>query len=69
MAELWEVGHLAILALFDRNILCSRKTCGVLGQRRVLLVLLEDGNSAAREAAVSLLQDQGSYLTHLNIIR
>lgn len=32
-------------------------------------MLLEDGQSAAREAAVSLLQDQGSYLTHLNIIR
>ena len=53
---------------------CSRKTCGVLSERRVIIALLGDkqvevGTSSAVRVAANLLMDQGSHLTHLNIIR
>lgn len=53
----------------------SRKMCGVVCERKVLLVLLggvegrRAGLSPAVRAVLSLLKDQGTYLTHFNIIR
>lgn len=54
----------------------SRKTCGVLSEKRVLLALL-GGRKAKRRAdpsstvraVINLLKEQGTYLTHLNIMR
>lgn len=79
VAELWEVVISCTCLIYLLpwiNCNCSRKTCGVLIEKRVLLVLL-GGRKAKRRAGpsstvrtvINLLKEQGTNLTHLNIMR
>ena len=53
----------------------SLKQCGVVCDKRILIMLIENSIthkkkiSSVEKAVINLLQEQGSYLTHLNIIR
>lgn len=53
----------------------SHKQCGVVCDKRILIMLIENSIthkkkiSSVEKAVINLLQEQGSYLTHLNIIR
>ena len=75
VAKLWKVSLHILIFLCDLWVyFCSRKTCGVLSERRVIMALLGDkkvkiGTSPTVRVAANLLIDQGSHLTHLNIIR
>lgn len=52
----------------------SRKLFGVVTEQKVLMVVLvgdgpREGSQLTQEAVRTLLQEQGKYLSHLNIIR
>ena len=60
--------------LFASLSLSSRKLFGVVTEQKVLLVLLagggpRGGSQLVQQAVCGLLQEQGKYFSHLNIIR